>query len=73
MIALQKEQENLPKNQFFVSKSGMKLVYACLRDGIENWPPFSTSVQLFSINSGYTEVLHGGTISLPTGRHIDNR
>ena len=22
--------------------------------------------------SGYTEVLQGGTISMPTGRHVDN-
>jgi len=26
----------------------------------------------FGFTSGYTEVLQGGTISMPTGRHVDN-
>jgi hypothetical protein len=26
----------------------------------------------FGFASGYTEVLQGGTISMPTGRHVDN-
>jgi hypothetical protein len=26
----------------------------------------------FGFASGYAEVLQGGTISMPTGRHVDN-
>jgi len=40
--------------------------------GIEIVPPFSTTVQPSASTSGYTEVLQGGTISMPTGRHVDN-
>jgi hypothetical protein len=47
---------------------GIKLLSTCLPVTIEIVPPFSTTVQ----PSGYTESLQGGTISMPTGRHVDN-
>jgi hypothetical protein len=36
--------------------------------GIEIVPPFQHHCTTFGFASGYTEVLQGGTISMPTGR-----
>jgi hypothetical protein len=48
----------------------MRGTSTCLLVGIEIVPPFSKTVQPSA--SGYTEVLQGGTISMPTDRHVDN-
>jgi hypothetical protein len=44
----------------------------CLHVGIEIVPPFKHYYATFGFTSGYTEVLQCDTISMPTGRHIDN-
>ena len=73
MITLQKYQEN-PLSIRFCFQTGDKIViYVSTR---EHWD--CTTLQhhctTFGFTSGYTEVLQGqgGTISMPTGRHVDN-
>jgi hypothetical protein len=69
MITLKKYQENSLK--VFVFKPGIKSLSTCLPVGIEIVPPISTTAT-FGFASSYTEVLQGGTISMPTGRNVDN-
>ena len=63
-ITLQKERENPLKISFCFQTGNKIVIYVSTRGHCD--------CTTFGLASGYTEVLQGGIISIPTGRHVDN-
>jgi hypothetical protein len=70
-ITLQKEREN-PLQISFCFQTGDKIVIYVSTHGHWDCTTFQHHYATFGFASGYTEVLQGSTISMPTGRHVDN-
>jgi len=68
-ITLQKEREK-PLNISFCFQTGDKIVIYVSTRG--HCTTLRHHCATFGFASGYTEVLQGGTISMPTDRHVDN-
>ena len=70
-ITLQKERENPLKISFCFQTGDKIIIYVSTHGHLD-----CTILQLlwtsFGFALGFTEVLQGGTISMPTGRHVDN-
>jgi hypothetical protein len=69
-ITLQKDREN-PLKLGFCSNRGKNVIYVSTR-GHWDCTTLQHHCTTFGFASGYTEGLQGGTISMPTGRHVDN-
>jgi hypothetical protein len=71
MIMLQKEREN-PLKISFCFQTGDKIVIYVSTHGHWDCTTLQQHCTTFDFASGYTEVLQGGTVSMSTGRHVDN-
>jgi hypothetical protein len=71
MITLSKEQEN-PLKISFCFQTGDKIVIYVSTRGHWNCTTLQHHCTAFGFASDYAEVLQGGTISMPTDRHVDN-
>ena len=70
-ITLQKEQEH-PLKISFCFQTGDNIVIYVSTHGHWDCTTLQHHCIAFGFASGYAEVLQGGTISMPTGRHVDN-
>jgi hypothetical protein len=70
-ITSQQEREN-PLKIRFCFQTGDKIVSYVSTRGDWDCTTLQHHCTTFGFTSGYTEVLRGGTISMPTGRHVDN-
>jgi hypothetical protein len=70
-ITLQTERENPLKVRFCFQTEDKIVIYVSTR-GHWDCTTLQHHCTTFGFASGYTEVLQGGTISMPTGRHVDN-
>ena len=71
MITLQKEWDN-PLKIRFCFQTGDKIVIYVSTRGHWDCTILQHHCTTFGFDSDYTEVLQGGTISMPTGRHVDS-
>ena len=70
-ITLQTERENPLKVCFCFQTEDKIVIYVSTR-GHWDCTTLQHHCTTFGFASGYTAVLQGGTISMPTGRHVDN-